>query len=170
MTYKELLLNYEEKQNKLKKEKDLIERLERKLAYHNKKVDKMQYDTCSRWNCIIYPLAEEIKSRCGFKYCGIYGPFGIEAQFSIYFANEGISRKTKRCDDSIDICKVETWCLDLKPSHDENVEYEYYTGEDDNTYESGSIGDLNGFNKKYKPLPTDIDEIIKLLVHTKGFR
>ena len=49
-----------------------------------------------------------------------------------------------------------------------SVHLRYDTYERDNSYERGSIGELNGFNKIEAPLPESIDEIVELIKSRKG--
>ena len=44
-----------------------------------------------------------------------------------------------------------------------SVELRYDTGVRDNSYQRGSIGELNGFNKIENPLPESIEEIVNLI-------
>ena len=134
-----------------------IERLNRKLDRNQKQRPFVVQD-------ILIPLAKELKERLGLKAYEIYGPFGLENETSIYLANEGK-------DGNIPICEVETWSLTLhwrykKDSSEEIDHLEYWTGEQTNEFATGTIGWLNGYNHIFKPLPTDIDEIIKCLRHS----
>jgi hypothetical protein len=49
-----------------------------------------------------------------------------------------------------------------------SVHLRYDTYERDNSYQRGSIGELNGFNKIEAPLPESIDEIVKIIKSRKG--
>lgn len=155
----------------IESELDKIHTYERKIAYHEKRLAKIR-DEKAGWNCILYPLINEIKQRCGVEYAEIYGPFGMSAETSIYFSH--IGKHLKKSDpryykgDDIDITKVETWELTLYPNDKVESGYEYWTGKTTNHFSKGTIGELNGFNNINAELPTDIDEIIKLLKYNKG--
>lgn len=150
--------------NSTKREHKEKERsLEEKIARLEKKLKKHRGKYPSAIECIIKPLAEAIKERCGFKAYSIYGPFGLEGETSIYFTNEGE-------DGNFDICEVETWGLTLHVMYKDFAEVthlEYWTGETTNEYAKGTIGYLNGMNNVYAKLPTDLDEIVKVLRHSK---
>lgn len=136
-------------------------KLEEKIARLNKKLTKNEKNYPYSIQDILEPLAREIKSRCGFKAFEIYGPFGLENETSIYFANEGV-------DGDIKICEVETWGLTVRPQYGDNgVDgYTYWNGETTNKFAPGTIGELNGYNQVFVELPMDIDEIIKVLRHS----
>jgi len=142
--------------------KKQIESAESKITRLQAKIKKLE----SKWPYVIQnvlvPLANEIKSRTGLKYFEIYGPFGVEGETTIYFSNHGR-------DGDIKICEVETYHITIEYSYNENNELDhlvYWTGETTNRFPKGTIGELNGLNNVYAPLPTDIDEIIKLLRHS----
>lgn len=163
MELKEMLLNEKALKELVKKETEAIEKLRAKIAYHEKKRRKL-YLQSNRFETVIYPLAEEIKKRCGFEYFEIYGPFGLNAETSIYFSNEGEHVKGSE-QDKIQISKVETWSLQLTYNDNYESGYQYWNGERTNKYEVGSIGWLNNFDDVYVELPMDINEIIKILRH-----
>ena len=48
-------------------------------------------------------------------------------------------------------------------SSTKHIELRYDTGVRDNSYERGSIGELNGFNKIESPLPESIEDIVNLI-------
>jgi hypothetical protein len=143
----------------IEKERSLEEKIARLQIKLKKHMDKYP-DVIE---CLIKPLARAVKERCGFKAFEVYGPFGLENEISVYFANEGE-------DGNIAICKVETWGLTLHIRCRDNAEVthlEYWTGETTDEFEKGSIGYLNGMNNVYAKLPTDLDEIIKVLRHSE---
>lgn len=136
--------------------------LENQIAKCQQKLKKLKSPS---WiNNIIVPLAKEIKNRLGKKAYEIYGPFGCECETSIYFADKGK-------DGDIEITKVPTLSLTVRPHwiHDETYsrtigfELTYWTGNETNEYAKGTIGELNGLNYVFAPLPNSIEEIIKLL-------
>ena len=169
MEYKDLLLNRDNQQSLLDKEEEAIIKLQKKLQWHEKKREKLWHKSGDYEN-IVYPLCEEIKKRCGFKYCEIYGPFGICAETSLYFSNVGKPHYRKRgvswWEDNIDICKEETWHITIQYTNKYESGFEYKTGETINKYPEGSLGELNGMNDICAELPADIDAIIKLLKHS----
>lgn len=137
--------------------------LEEKIARLQRKLKKHRDNNPSVIECLIKPLARAIKERCGFKAFEIYGPFGLECEISVYFANEGK-------DGDIAICEVETWGLTLHvrcKDFAEVTHLEYWTGETTDEYAKGTIGELNGMNNIYAKLPTDLEEIVKVLRHSK---
>ncbi len=172
MEYKEMLENKKKVDLEIESELDKIHTYERKIAYHEKRLAKIRDEKGGMWNCILYPLIEEIKKRCGFEYAEIYGPFGICAETSIYFSH--IGRHREKGDfhygliDDIEITKVETWCLKIQPNDKVESGYEYFTGQTTNRFPKGTIGELNGMNNIYAELPTDINKIIRLLTYSKG--
>lgn len=130
--------NYYEKKQKLE---NTISRAEERLKRLNK-------NSPSWVRNLLVPLAKEIKKRLNMKAYDIYGPFGCECETTIYWSNEGK-------DGNIKICEVETKQLQVYPhwKTDENFntvgfELEYY----------------ELVSRTRKPLPHDINEIIKLIV------
>ena len=166
MEFKDFLNDYNKATEELEKEKKALAKAEQKVEWHKKRERKL-WLKCSPFNKILIPLCKEICKRKGFKYFEIYGPFGLTCQTSLYFSNEGKKLKNERMD-SINITKVDTWGITLTPSNKTESGYKYWNGETTNKYSEGSIGWLNGENNVYVPLPTDIDEIIKLLTFSKG--
>ena len=169
MEFKDLLENDEKAKAILKKERETISKLEKKLEWHKKRESKL-WGNSGPFETILIPLCKEICKRKGFKYFEIYGPFGMCCETSLYFSNEGKEKnwRDSRMND-IDICKVDTWSIQLTYNNNTESGYQYWTGEVTNRYPKGSIGELNGENNVYAPLPADIDEIIKLLRFSKAF-
>ena len=158
-TFNEIVDNYVNKSNAYYEKR---QKLEDKIAKDQERLKKLKMPS---WvNDIIVPLAEEIKSRLDKKAYEIYGPFGCECETSIYFSDYGK-------DGNIEITKVPTLSLTVRPQWKHNDIYTrttefkltYWTGDKTNEYAKGTIGELNGLNNVFAPLPTDIDEIIKLL-------
>lgn len=169
MEFKDFLDNQKKADMALQKERDIVEKLERKLEWHKKRENKL-WGKSSSFENILIPLCKEICQRKGFKYFDIYGPFGMCCETSLYFSNEGKEKnwRDSRMND-IDICKVDTWSIQLTYNDNTESGYQYWTGEVTNKYPKGSIGELNGENNVYAPLPADVDEIIKLLRFSKKF-
>ena len=163
MTYEDILTKRAETLMAKKKESLAIEKLEKKIEWHKKRYEKINVSSV---DTILIPLANEICKRKGFKHFDIYGPFGLSCETSVYFANKA-HEKTEEVYTDIDICDIDTWSLTLTPS-DSPSGYSYWTGKETNTYPKGSIGELNGMNQIYAPLPADIDQIIELLHFEPG--
>lgn len=111
---------------------------------------------------IVEPLAAVLADRTGLSW-EIYGPFGLRSETSIYL-REDMSRS---------ITAQTTRSIHLVPMHNKDGEFvvHYETGEIDDSYQKGSLGELNGMNRKTAPLPDTIEEIEKLLVtreHKEG--
>lgn len=104
---------------------------------------------------IVEPLAAALASLTGLLW-EIYGPFGLRSATSIYL-REDMSRS---------ITEQTTRSIHLVPMHNKDGGYilHYETGEIDGSYQKGSLGELNGMNRKTAPLPDTIEEIEKLLV------
>lgn len=164
MEFKDLLEKHKEMQTLIEKEKEAIEALQRKIAWHEKKQRKLE-ESGSFFKTVIYPLCEEICRRKNFKYYEIYGPFGMDEQFSLYFSNDG---GVALGETTIPITKVPTWSITLAREKESESGLRYWTGERDGQYQRMSIGWLNGFDKVFKPLPANIDEIIELLEFNEG--
>lgn len=153
-SYVEKTINYYDKCNKL----------EETISKAQAKLKKLQSNSPSWIQNLLVPLAKELKERLGLKAYEIYGPFGCECETSLYLSNYGK-------DGNIEITKVNTLSLTVRPHWKHNLTYSqvmgfeltYRTGETTNEYAKGTIGELNGLNDVYAPLPTTIEEIIKLL-------
>lgn len=139
-------------QEQLEKENKLISKYEKLIEYHQKRVDKLEYQNLNWVDGIVKPLAEKIAKRFNLYY-DIYGPFGLDCQTSIYWSDKP----------EFDICKDRKIKITLYPRNYGKGQIDYWTGEETNQYPKGSIGELNGFNYVKASLPLDIKEIIKLL-------
>lgn len=127
-----------------------IERANKALADLERKENALFHP--SRYD-LIDALAEKLSKHYELDY-KIYGPFGLECETSIYlFKNPKVS-----------ICEQDTISITLRPFGDgENDWIMYQTDEKLNRYERGTIGEMNGYNDVYAPLPKDLSEIIKLM-------
>ena len=138
-------------------QKEMDKKLERAKARTDKaykKITKLCEDKCpSIYRDIITPLAKKLSEHFGMPY-EIYGPFGTECETSIYL----------RKDMNKSICDQPTISLTLRPSWDEN-KLNYNTGKKIMKYQKGSLGDLNGLNDVYAPLPMEFEEILKLVTY-----
>ena len=148
----------------LKKANDLDkaykEKLERAKARTDKAYDKITKlcvnEAPSIRRNLIIPLAEKLSAHFGMQY-EIYGPFGTECETSIYL----------RKDMSKSICDQPTISLVLRPLWKEKW-LAYNTGERVMKYPKGSVGDINGLNDVYAPLPMDFEEILKLVEYSES--
>lgn len=136
-------------------------KLEDSIARAQKRLDKLYRNCPTRNHDLITPIAKAIMEKCGFPYYEIYGPFGCTNETTIYFSY------VRGKNGGIDICDVETWSLTFQ------WRYEYdicipmvWTGETTNEYAPGTIGHLNGMNHVFIDIPSEMDELIKLLRHS----
>ena len=136
-------------------EKKMKEKLERAKARTDKAYNKItelcRNESPSIHRNIIIPLAEKLSAHFGMQY-EIYGPFGTECETSIYL----------RKDMAESICDQPTISIVLRPEFEEKWVY-YNTGEKHMRYPKGSVGDLNGLNDVYAPLPMEFDKILELV-------
>lgn len=145
---------YKSKQTEIELEKERlearIERANKQLVRLAEKEDKLHRP--SRYD-VVEALAKRLSEHYELPY-EIYGPFGLECKTSIYL----------RKDMSKSICDQKTISIHLRLFGDhENDWMTYDTGERINRYARGSIGELNGYNSVYAPLPIDFNEILKLM-------
>ncbi len=102
---------------------------------------------------VINVLADKLSDHFGLPY-KIYGPFGLECETSIYLM-EDVSKG---------IVGQKTISITLRPFGDhENDWITYDTGERTDRYAKDTIGEMNGYNSVYAPLPTDFNDILKLM-------
>ena len=156
---------------KSQEERRINERIidhERQIARLNKKKDKL-----GGWHAnLVIPLAEILTPLLECESYEILGPFGLRAETSIWFKKK--DSPAKYCDYSLSLTVHNEWetnnyykgkyCMGAM----KNVHLCYDTFKRDNSYERGSIGELNGFNKIEAPLPESIDEIVKIIKSRKG--
>ena len=144
-----------------------IQKLEEKKKAIELKISNEWRKNFGDIKLIYNPLAEAICQKMGIKYYSIYGPFGLDSETSIFFSN--VSQKPSKSEKlglcrPIDICNVDTYGLyDLVTRGKDEMEIHYATGEETNEFSKGSIGYLNGFNRVRKPLPDNLDDIVKVL-------
>ena len=121
---------------------------------------------------LVIPLAEILTPLLECETYEILGPFGLRAETSIWFKKKDST--AKYCDYSLTLTVHNEWDKDnyykgqYCMSTMKSVHLRYDTYERDNTYQHGSIGALNGFNKIEAPLPESIDDIVKLIKERKG--
>lgn len=163
MELTEIVDDYLDKTNKYHEKR---QKLEDTIEKKQKELKRLINGSPSWVQNILVPLAKELKKRLGLKAYDIYGPFGCECETTIYLSNDGKDGK-------IEITKVETYSLTIRPVWKYNDNYSkttafeltYWTGESTNLYPKGTIGELNGMNHIFKPLPNNIDDIVAILEH-----
>ena len=162
---------YEAYLAKSQEERRINERIidrELQIARLEKKKDKL-----GGWHAnLVIPLAKVLTPLLGCDTYKILGPFGLRCETSIWFKKNGST--AKYCDYSLSV----TIHHEFEDNHEYKKHYcsaamksvylRYDTYKRDNSYERGSIGELNGFNKIEAPLPESIDEIVKLIKANKG--
>lgn len=121
---------------------------------------------------LVIPLAKILTPLLECEKYEILGPFGLSGETSIWF---------KKPNSTAQYCDYRL-CLTIETSYDKNYTYKgeycspvmsevflrYDTGKRVNEYQEGSIGYLNGYNNVEAPLPTSIDEIVKIIKTKKG--
>ena len=143
--------------------KHKIEQLENKIDHLQTKINKLEKIDTSFHALIYTPLAKAICEKMNIKYYSIYGPFGLNAELSIYFSNYPVKESKSNkigIETNIEITKVETYSLDMIINYNKIW---YWNGQMTNDYPKNSIGYYNGFNKVRVELPNTIDEIVKIL-------
>ncbi|MEG1894607.1 MAG: hypothetical protein RR162_00105 [Oscillospiraceae bacterium] len=141
-------------------EKSYLEELDKKIIQKQEQLKRLEKRRekapCTNWvRGTVVPLAKRLEELTGLTH-EIYGPFGLTCSTSIYL----------RKDMTKSICDQETRSITLRPDWDGQHEFciKYETGEMENYYPSGSLGDLNGMGKATKRLPDTIEEILAILV------
>ena len=121
---------------------------------------------------LVIPLAEVLTPLLGCDTYEILGPFGLRAETSIWFKKKGST--AQYCDYSLSVTIHHEFHdnQEYKRRYCEppmkNMYLQYDTYKRDPSYQRGSIGELNGFNKIEAPLPESIDEIVKIIKENKG--
>ncbi len=121
---------------------------------------------------LVIPLAKILTPLLECESYEILGPFGLRAETSIWFKKKDST--AKYCDYSLSLTVHNEWETDnyykgeYCMSTMKSVQLRYDTYKRDNSYERGSIGELNGFNKIEAPLPESIDDIVNLIKSRKG--
>ena len=156
---------------KEREERRINERIidrERQIARLNKKKDKL-----GGWHAnLVIPLAEVLTPLLECESYEILGPFGLRAEPSIWFKKKDST--AKYCDYSLSVtenCEFHDnhyYKGDYCTPPMKSVQLHYDTYERDNSYQHGSIGELNGFNKIEAPLPESIEELVKIIKSRKG--
>lgn len=150
------------KESKEKKEKinDEIYSIEKSIKKKEEKIVKLKEEIneiCQaepRWvEAIIIPLRDAISEKTGLYTKEPYGPFGLRSSISIYFSEK----------ENFDIVEDDVIGITILPRDLTEGKLNYETGETEDLYQKGTLGYINGMNHVEKPLPQDLDEIIKLL-------
>ena len=121
---------------------------------------------------LVTPLAQTLTPLLECDTFEILGPFGLRGETSIWFKKKGST--AKYCDYSLSLTVHNEWEKDCQYKGKycmgvmKNVHLRYDTYKRNDSYERGSIGELNGFNKIEAPLPESIDEILKIIKSRKG--
>lgn len=147
---KDIIENYKKEMAKKAHLKNLIEKWERRIVELNNQVYKLG----SWYDCLFIPVCKKLeKVLPNIVHTDFYGPFGMQAETSAYFT------------DAKDFCYV----LEVIPSTSCDW-LQYDTGKIKPEYvnaEKCSIAKLNGFDKVYEDLPTNFDEVVKIVLKTK---
>ena len=151
--------------------KDKEERkINEKIIDHETQISKLEKkkSRIGGWfDTLLKPLANILTPLLDCEKYEILGPFGLRGETSIWFKKK--DSDAKYCDYSLTITLHNEWdnnsiykdryCMSSMKS----VELRYDTGVRDNSYQHGSIGELNGFNKIESPLPESIEDIVNLI-------
>ena len=157
---------YESYLSKDKEERRINERIidyEMKISRLEKKKSKIGgwHDT------LVIPLAKTLTPLLDCEKFEILGPFGLRGETSIWFKKKDST--AKYCDYHLTVTVHNEFEHDTSykghycSSSTKHIELRYDTGVRDNSYERGSIGELNGFNKIESPLPESIEDIVNLI-------
>lgn len=157
--YQEDFTTYKAKQEHLKKLQDRYNRL---LQQTNEK-SKSLYKKMPSWVRVVEQLAGCLKKQYNFKYVQILGPFGLCCRISIWLGDLPFY------DNDNHLIIENIYSLDLQPifSANHQLSFVYETGEMNNKFKPGSIGELNGMNMITEPLPTNINDIYNIMVNNK---
>lgn len=134
-------------------------RIENKIDKLESQLKELRHNQ-KTWCDWVRDLALELMKETGMKYYQIYGPFGLNCETSIHISNKRIGPEEhwKWNDESdIDICNVYNLSLTLRP------DWTYNTYKNTHRYPIGSIGELNGENYIYEPLPNEIKDIVRIM-------
>ncbi len=114
---------------------------------------RLKLSTCQFTDEVTDLLARRIRQMPQYKDCKVnsMGPFGLGATCSV---------SVKRNDELIGFLTV-----GYEPSESGFGSFNYrdYDAPEKHTYPKDSIGDMNGLNIQTRKLPTELDEVIKLI-------
>lgn len=149
-------IHQEEVDSKIDKERELIDKYDRLIVNHKKKIEKLiatRYNKTPHWiEEILNPLGDQLAKKTGLNY-EIVGPFGMRAQTSIYFFPEGANW-----------CGGSKYCLSVIPILNEAIPLLYETGKTIDGMVHTHSSDPNGYNNETKPLPDNIEAIYELMI------
>lgn len=141
---------------KIARQEEICKQAQEKTAVLKKKLDNLEHP--SVYESVIEPLAEELAKHFNM-HANVYGPFGLMGEMMIVLAKDKMKS----------ICEQPTISLTLlMPEDSSDYVVLYDTGKRINRYPKDSIGELNGMNKVFEPLPMYFDEIVKLCVKSEG--
>lgn len=149
---KQVAIKRAEVENEIEKRRARINRAKKQIARLEERL--VRDDMFVSWiDDIVTPLMKDLEQLAGEGWTGeIYGPFGIECRTSIYL----------RKDMSKSITEQPVFGITITPP-DKDGMMKYETGEKDDTYRQGSLGDLNGMNYIKAPLPDAVSEIWEIM-------
>lgn len=142
---------YKSLSDKIARQKEICDQAQKKIIALQEELNNLKYP--SVYESVVVPLAEELAKHFNTEF-DIYGPFGLMGEIIIVLMKDTMKS----------ISEQPTISLTLRISDDVVL---YDTGKRINRYSKGSIGELNGMNKVFKPLPMDFDEIVKLCVKSE---
>ena len=113
-----------------------------------RKIEKCQYT-----DEVADLIARRIRKMPEYKHCTVdsMGPFGLSAESRVM---------VKDGDNYVGSLAIR---YGGKASNFQSFEYVDYSAPKKTTYPKDSIGDMNGFNYVTRPLPFDVDEVVKLV-------
>lgn len=133
-------------------QKEIRDQAQKKITALQEELENLE--SPSIYTTVIYPLAEELAKHFNM-HSNVYGPYGLMGEIMIVLTKDTMKS----------ISEQPTISLTLRIS---NGMVLYDTGKRINRYPKDSIGELNGMNKVFEPLPMDFDEIVKVCVKSKG--
>ena len=131
-----------------------IDKIRRQIEKLERKRSDLQ-DTRPSQHEVIRDLAKKISEELGNLPFEVFGPFGLCAQTSIYLKDTDGGK----------------YVLRLRPYDGPEDWITYDTGKmrTDHFCPPGSIGDLNGINCLYEPLPDDFEKVMDLVRKSKFY-
>lgn len=104
---------------------------------------------------VLWPLADELARRTG-KSPQMFGPAGLGSRVTIALVDDPDKRAYEQ--ESLEITVEPVF-------EDENIFFNYETGDVSDRYKPGTLGHMNGLNNITAPLPDSVEEILGLLRH-----
>lgn len=129
-----------------------VERLQRQIERLENQIDKLERPS---QHDVIRKLADLISEALGNLPYKISGPFGLCANTSIRLTDTDGGE----------------YVLYLRPydGKDEWITYDTGKMRTDHLCPPGSIGELNGMNRLFEPLPDDFEEVMKIVKASKYY-